>query len=292
MTQEKQAILSILFAGLLFTATGMFVKVLTPNLPAMEMVFARNFFGFVWIVVALWLNPPKTQQGGKPFVLFFRGFAGGTAMMAYFYNMSVMPLGTAFTFSATSPIFLALLGVIFAHQKVSLKVWIAIFVGFLGILLISNPTSISLSFSGFTLGIYSGLGAALAYLSIAKLSANYDTRVIIASLMLSGSILPLLTQLVPYEMYPIALFERFVMPSLWEWILIVGLGIVATYAQIYLTKAYSMGNPPIIGAMSYMTIFMATFAGILLGDKIPNLLVIIGMFLIALSGSLAAFGKK
>lgn len=67
---------------------------------------------------------------------------------------------------------------------------------------------------------------------------------------------------------------------------------VSTYAQIYLTKAYSMGNPPIIGVMSYMTIFMATFAGILLGDKVPNIFVIIGMLLIVLGGSLAAFGKK
>ncbi len=292
MKQESEAILSILFAGFLFTFMGMFVKVLTPNLPAMEIVFARNFFGLIWVMVALWFNPPKMQQGGKPFVLLFRGFAGGSAMMAYFYNMSVMPLGTAFAFSATSPIFLALLGVIFTHQKVALKVWIAIFIGFFGILLISNPTSISLSFSGLILGIYSGLGAALAYLSIVKLSKAYDTRVIIASLMLSGSILPLFTQLIPYEIYPIALFERFVMPTLWEWILILGLGVVSTYAQIYLTKAYSMGNPPIIGVMSYMTIFMATFAGILLGDKVPNIFVIIGMLLIVLGGSLAAFSKK
>ncbi len=292
MQSNQQAIIAMLLAALLFTCMGMFVKMLTPNLPVIEVAFARNFFGLIWIFVALIFKPPKAQQGGKPFILFFRGFAGGSAMMAYFYNMSVMPLGTAYAFSYTSPIFLALLSMIFVHERVSLRIWVAIFMGFGGILLISNPKSIDLSFFGFLIGIYSGIGAALAYLSIAELARNYDPRVIIGSLMLSGSILPLLTQCVSYESYPIALFEPFVMPNLQEWGLIFGLGVVSTYAQIYLTKAYSLGNPPLIGAISYITIFMATLAGILLGDQVPHGFVVIGMILIACGGILAAFSRK
>lgn len=292
MQSNNQAIIAMLLAALLFTFMGMFVKILTPNLPVMEVTFARNFFGLIWILIALLINPPKTKQGGKPFILFFRGFAGGSAMIAYFYNMSVMPLGTAYAFSYTSPIFLALLSMIFIHERVSLRIWIAIFMGFSGILLISNPKSIDLSFWGFLIGIYSGIGAALAYLSIAELAKNYDPRIIIGSLMLSGSILPLLAQCIPYEDYPIALLEPFIMPNLQEWLLILAFGIVSTYAQIYLTKAYSLGNPPLIGAISYITIFMATLAGIILGDQVPHGLVIIGMILIAGGGILAAFSKK
>lgn len=292
MESNKQAILAIFLAALLFTAMGMFVKVLTPNLPVIEVAFARNFFGLLWIVCALMLNPPKSQQGGKPFILFFRGFAGGSAMMAYFYNMSVMSLGTAYAFSYTSPIFLALLSVLFVHKRVSLKTWIAILMGFSGILLISNPQGTNLSLFGFLIGIYSGIGAALAYLSIAELAKNYDPRVIIGSLMFNGSILALLPQLVSYQDYPIALFEPFVMPNLKEWLLIIALGVVSTYAQIYLTKAYSLGNPPIIGAISYITIFMATLAGIILGDQVPHGFVVVGMILIACGGILAAFSRK
>lgn len=292
MSQNNKAILAMLLAACLFCIMGMFVKVLSPNMPVIEVAFARNLFGFLWIFIALLLNPPKNKQGGKPFVLFFRGFAGGSAMMAYFYNMSVMPLGLAFSFSYTSPIFLALISAIFIHDKVSLKLWIALFIGFFGILLISNPTSGDLSVVGFIIGIYSGVGAALAYLSIAKLAHFYDQRIIIGSLMFSGTLLPLLTLLVPYESYPIALFEPFIMPNLKEWILLLGLGVVSTYAQIYLTKAYGMGNPPLIGAISYVSIFLATLAGIILGDALPSFFVILGMLLIALSGILAVLSKK
>lgn len=292
MYQNKQAIIAMLIAALLFTFMGMFVKILTPNLPAIEVAFARNFFGLIWILIALLIKPPKTPQGGRPFILLFRGFAGGSAMMAYFYNMSVMPLGIAFAFSYTSPIFLALFSVFFIRQKVSFKVWIAIFLGFSGILLISNPQNLHLSLWGLTIGIYSGIGAALAYLSVAELAKNYDLRIIIGSLMFFGSILPLFTQLVPYENYPISLFMPFVMPTSKEWILILGLGVVSTYAQIYLTKAYGLGNPPLIGAISYVTIFMATLAGIILGDQIPHGFIIVGMVFIACGGILAALSSK
>lgn len=291
MDSNKQAILAILFAAVLFTAMGMFVKILTPNLPAMEVVFARNLFGLVWILGALLLKPPK-QIGGKPFVLALRGFAGGSAMLANFYNMSVMPLGTAYAFSYTSPIFLALFSVLFIHDKVSLKTWIAILLGFSGILLISNPKGTDLTFFGICIGLYSGIGAALAYLSITKLAKLYDTRIIILSLMLAGSFLPLLTQIIPNANNSIAIFEPFVMPNFKEFLLILALGFVSTYAQVYLTKAYTIGNPPVIGAISYSTILFATLAGIILGDKIPNALVILGMLLIICGGILAVLHKR
>ncbi|MCI5969048.1 DMT family transporter [Helicobacter sp.] len=288
---NQQAIIAIFLAAILFTAMGIFVKVLTPALPAMEVVFARNLFGLIWILGALLLKPPK-QTGGKPFVLALRGFAGGSAMLAYFYNISVMPLGTAYAFSYTSPIFIALFSVLFIRDKVTLKTWVAILLGFSGILLISNPKGTDLTFLGLCIGVYSGIGAALAYLSIAKLAKLYDSRVIILSLMLIGSLLPLLTQIVPYTSYPIALFEPFVMPNLKEFLLILALGLVSTYAQIYLTKAYSIGNPPIIGALSYSAIFLATLAGIALGDKTPNALVLSGMLLIICGGILAVLHKR
>lgn len=291
MDSNKQAIIAIFIAALLFTTMGMFVKILAPSLPAMEIVFARNLFGLLWILGALLLHPPK-QVGGKPLILALRGFAGGSAMLAYFYNMSIMPLGTAYAFSYTSPIFLALFSALFIHDKVSLKTWIAILLGFSGILLISNPKGTDLTFFGICIGLYSGIGAALAYLSIAKLAKLYDSRVIILSLMFIGTLLPLLTQVVPYTSYPIPLFEPFVMPDFKEFLLILALGLVSTYAQIYLTKAYTLGNPPIIGAISYNTIFLATLAGIALGDKIPNALVISGMLLIICGGILAVLHKR
>lgn len=290
MHQSKQAIFAIFLATILFSAMGMFVKILTPNLPAMEVVFARNLFGLIWILVALTLHPPK-HKGGKPLILALRGFAGGSAMLAYFYNMSIMPLGTAYAFSYTSPIFLALISALFIHDKVSAKTWIAIALGFIGILLISKPSGNNLTFIGLCIGLYSGLGAALAYLSIAKLAKIYDMRVIILSLMLVGSCLPLLTQAFPYAKYPIALFEPFVVPNFKEFLLLLALGLVSTYAQIYLTKAYTLGNPPIIGAISYSTILFATLIGILLGDSIPNASIIAGMLLIICGGILAVLHK-
>lgn len=289
---STQAIGAILIAAVLFTAMGAFVKILSQTLPSIEVAFFRNFFGLIWILVALYLHPPKQQTKGKPLVLFLRGFAGGSAIIAYFYNMSTMPLGTAYAFSLTSPIFLALFSILFLKQKVDLSVWVAIFIGFSGILLISNPKSIPLSFWGFLVGIYSGIGAALAYMSISQLAKYYDARIIVLSLMFWGSVLPLVCLCIPYSFAPIPLFESFVFPTFKEWLFIFGMGLVSTYAQIFLTKAYSLGSAPKIAAISYVNILFATIVGIMLGDVFPNLLIILGMVCITLGGILAVWKKR
>lgn len=290
----KEAIFAILLAALLFALMGMFVKDLSLRLPSVEVSFARNFFGLIWVVVALLLKPPIKGKytGGRPFVLALRGLAGGSAMIAYFYNMSVMPLGTAFAFSYTSPIFIAIMSIFIMKRGVSLGLWAAILCGFLGVLLISNPSASGLSAWGFAVGIYSGLGAAAAYMSVAELAKAYDPRVIIGSLMVFGSLLPLLLQLVPYELAPIACFERFVWPSAWDFVLLCGMGFVSTYAQIFLTKAYGLGYPPVIAAFSYAAIFFATFGGIILGDRAPQFFVILGMICIVLGGILAGKSRS
>ncbi|MDY3113952.1 MAG: DMT family transporter [Helicobacter sp.] len=291
-SNQKSAIFAILAAAILFTAMGVFVRLLSPTLPIMEITFFRNFISAVIICASLFYNPPQAQIGGKPFVLFLRGFCGGSAMLAYFYNISTLSLGTAYAFSYTSPIFLAFFSVIFLHKKVSLRVWVAIFLGFSGILLISNPSGEGLSLIGFLIGIYSGIGAALAYFSITKLANLYDPRIIILSLALNGSALCVLTQFVPHSLFAIPLFEAFVLPSFKEIFLLLGLGLVSNYAQIFLTKAYTIGDPPTIGAISYSTILFATLAGILLGDAIPSYCVFLGIFLIIGGGVLAAFAKR
>ena len=113
------------------------------------------------------------HTGGKPLLLLFRGTMGFLALLAYFYNIANIPLGDAVTFSKTAPIFTAVFAWLFLGEKLSSSGWFAVFIGFGGILLITQPTM------GFTkydlLGIFSGVGAALAYTSVRELRNFYDT---------------------------------------------------------------------------------------------------------------------
>jgi drug/metabolite transporter (DMT)-like permease len=172
--QLNKGVKYMLLASFIFAIMGAFAKLASEHMSSLEVVFFRNVFGVVFIGYALY-KTPMVQSGGKPFLLFFRGLMGFLALLAYFYNVAHIPLGDAMTYSKTAPIFTALFAWFFLKEKLPLSAWISVFIGFCGILLISQPSGIGLGKYDL-LGIFSGIGAALAYTSIRELKNYYDTR--------------------------------------------------------------------------------------------------------------------
>jgi drug/metabolite transporter (DMT)-like permease len=127
----------MLFASFLFALMGAVAKELSNSMSSVEVSFFRNVFGVFIILFALYRKPPK-QIGGKPWLLFFRGFAGFVSLLMFFYMISVVPLGEAMTFSKTSTIFTAVLAYVFLKEKLGIKGWIGVFIGFIGIVFITK----------------------------------------------------------------------------------------------------------------------------------------------------------
>ena len=91
----------MLVASFTFAIMGAFAKLASQHMPSLEVVFFRNIAGVVLVGFAV-LKTPMVQKGGKPLLLFFRGFMGFTALLAFFYNIAHIPLGDAMTYSKTS----------------------------------------------------------------------------------------------------------------------------------------------------------------------------------------------
>ncbi len=83
----------------------------------------------------------------------------------------------------------------------------------------------------------------------------------------------------------------FIIPKLDDWIYIILLGIFSTYAQIYMTKAYTFAKAGIIGTISYSNIVFSIILGLLWGDAFPSMLIILGIILIVISGILVSSKK-
>ncbi|WP_370583472.1 DMT family transporter [Nitratiruptor sp. YY08-14] len=280
----------MLIASVLFAGMGVFAKLLSQNLPSLEVVFFRNVFG-VLLVGASLLHTPMTHEGGRPWLLFFRGFIGFLALLMFFYDIAHIPLGEAMTYSKTSPIWTAIFAFIFLHEALSPRQWAAVFLGFFGIVFITDP--FRTPFDKYDLlGILSGMGAALAYTSVRELKRYYDTRAIVLSFMGVGTIGPVVLMLLaPYiESQELDfMFASFVMPKGVLWIQIVAMGVLATFAQIFMTKAYGVTKAGIVGAVSYSNIAFSILFGLLfLGDPIPEFVKILGIILIVISGILVA----
>ena len=295
MLNIDRGILFMLLASLSFAVMGGFAKVVSQVLPPVEVTFFRNVFGVVLVGFAIYKSPLK-QIGGRPFLLLFRGTMGFMALLAYFYIIAYIPLGEAVTYNKTSPLFVALFAYFFLKEKLTPWAIVAIVVGFIGIALISMPEEGSFTFNKYTmLGIFSGLGAALAYTSIRELRQYYDTRAIVMSFMGVGTIAPVLLMLVTHYLEtPKSLdfmFAEFVMPQGVIWLYVLIMGLSATASQLLMTKAYELTKAGIVGTISYSNIVFALIIGTLLGDSIPTPLKFLGILLVIISGLLVALAK-
>jgi drug/metabolite transporter (DMT)-like permease len=292
MQNLNQGVKYMLLASLMFAFMGAFAKLASQSLSSLEVVFFRNLAGVILIGIAV-LKKPMIHEGGKPLLLLFRGTMGFLALLAFFYNIAHISLGDAMTYSKTSPIFTAIFAWLFLNEKLSLKGWGAILLGFVGILFITQPNGIGFSKYDI-LGIFSGVGAALAYTSIRELRNFYDTRAIVLSFMGVGTVGPIILFLIsPYFKIPELDFMlgEFVMPEGIVWVYVIGMGVFATISQMLMTKAYSETKAGIVGAISYTNILFSIIVGVMLGDSLPSMLTSFGIALIVLSVLMVAKAK-
>ena len=282
----------MLIASFTFAIMGAFAKLASESMSSLEVVFFRNIAGVIIVGLAV-LKKPMNHKGGKPFLLLFRGFMGFVALLAFFYNIAHISLGDAMTYSKTSPIFTAIFAWLFLSEKLSTKAWMAIFIGFVGIVFITQPSGIG--FSKYDLlGIFSGVGAALAYTSVRELKSYYDTRAIVLSFMSVGTIGPIVLFLIsPYLNLPEFdfMFGEFVMPHGIVWFYVFGMGVLATLSQVLMTKAYGETKAGIVGAVSYTNILFSIIVGLFLGDALPSFMTTVGIVLIVLAGIMVAKAK-
>ncbi len=293
LSKVDRGVLYMLVSALISALNGAIAKVLSDDISALEIVFFRNLLGVLFLLVMLKHTPTKLPGGQLP-LLILRGLLGFSAMILFFYTITTIPLGIAITLNKTSPLFVSVLAFFLLQEHLSKKGVLALFIGFIGVLLITKPVGLTLSYEYF-LGILGGFLAAAAYTTIKKIKHIYDARVIVLSFMTSGAVIPLLLFIVaPYINPPEAisfLFVDFELPTtLRTWTLILAMGIISTLSQWLLTKAYSLSRAGIIGVVSYTNIPFAIGFGYMLGDAFPDFWTFCGIGLIVLGGLLVKKG--
>ncbi|MBN2782454.1 MAG: DMT family transporter [Campylobacterales bacterium] len=293
-TDLDRGIIFMLASALISALNGAVTKILADDMSALEIVFFRNLIGIALIFYALKHTPP-TLSGGKLHLLITRGVLGFLAMILFFYTITTIQLGEAITLNKTSPLFVSIIAFYLLGEHLNKKTILALLVGFLGVVFITKPFGMSLSYEHL-LGVLGGFFAASAYATIKKIKDIYDSRVIVLSFVVVGSIIPAILFLVAPHIQPPAnlafLFPEFVYPfSLKVWMLIIFMAFISTLSQWLLTKAYSFSNASIIGVISYTNIPFAIGFGYALGDAFPDNYTLFGILLIVLGGVLVSKSK-
>ncbi len=284
LSNLQLAIIYMVFASFLFALTMGFAKLLSVSMGALEVTFWRNAIGLIVVGITLF-HTPINNIGGKPYTLLFRGVIGTIALLTFFYTIGATTLSSAIVYAKTEPIFTALLAFFLLKEKLKFSSYVAIFIGFFGVVILSGMEWNLLH----AMGILTGFLSALAYISVRNLSPFYDERSIVLSFMICGTVIPLILMISGHFFVFETLepfFTPFVVPSLIDFVWIILMGIAAAFGQIYMTRAYFYAKAGIVSAVSYSIVLFATIFGIILGDTLPTLTILVGGAMIILSGIL------
>lgn len=283
----------MLGASFFFALMSAVSKWLSRDFHIVQLVFFRNIIGVLLIGSSIVQRPMK-QTGGKSGLLIFRGVVGTLSLYLLFYAIQNLGLGRASAYQYTYPIFLAFLSWLFLGEKLNLTEWVAILLGFAGILFVFRP-DLSMPLRNHMIGLGNALLTAVAYLAIRQLGQVYDTRAIVLSFMLSGIILPVFSMVIgtyfPNDQLDF-LIGTFKWPAtLMHWLGFLVLGITAMIGQIMMTQSFTFDKAGRIAAVGYSNILFALIFGLLMGESIPAVATLFGMALIIGGGLLVSLSK-
>tara|TARA_Y100000588_G_scaffold279077_1_gene295879 strand:- start:49 stop:930 length:882 start_codon:yes stop_codon:yes gene_type:complete len=242
------------------------------NYPVGEVLFFRGFFG----LIPLFFLIPKERyfnfyKTNRPFLHFKRCAAGLFAIVAIFIALRELPLATVVSITFASPIFTTIFSIFLLSEKVGLYRWLAVLVGFIGIIVISEPGFSSMNIYYFYPIIFC-LG--LSYVAIAIKQLSVSEPVWLISFYFSISIMILSFFTIP---------QGWLLPSIKDLFLLSLLGILGGLANLWLTQSYKFSDVSLVTPLKYLALVFAIIFGYLIWDEIPTLRTLIGSLLVIIS---------
>ena len=254
-----------------FSVMDLIVK-WSDNYPLGQVIFFRGFFGLVLYYFVI----PKERLKDfyftrRPMLHFSRCFFGLLALLSIFTALRNLPLATVVSISFAAPIFTTIFSIFFLSEKVGYFRWLAVFVGFVGIIIISEPGFSSLNVY-YIFPVIFVLGMSYVAISIRQLSSTEPVWLI--SLYFSAVITLAGLFTIPYG---------WLMPNLKDLILLSFIGIFGGVANLWLSQSYKFSEVSLVTPLKYLALVFAIIFGYLIWDEIPTIKTLIGATLVIVS---------
>lgn len=265
-------------ASFCFACMGVCVKLAAESFSAAEIVFYRSAISLLLMVGLLRLRGIVIATPHWRFQL-LRAGSGFVSLLLYFYAITLLPLATAVTLSYTSPLFLTLYLGWFGKMRLRGGMLAALSLGFLGVVLLLQPTLAAEQIAGGLIGLGSGITAGLAYYNVRELGARgeREERTVFYFSLLS-TVASALWMLL-FEFHPVGAGDA---------VLLFGVAAFATLAQLAMTRAYKRGKPFVAASLAYSTVVFASLFGMAIWGETLSLAAWLAIALIVASGIFAA----
>ena len=280
LTKNQIGVLYMVGSVVCFSVMDICVKWLD-YYPVGQVLFLRFFIGFIPIFFIIPRDKLLTfYKTSRPGLHTFRAISGAAAIIALFIGLRELPLADVVSLTFGGPIFVTVASIFFLSEKVGIKRWSAVFLGFIGMLLIVQPAFIDLNFYYVTPIVFCVFFAcvAISVRSLSKTEPNYRIAFYFTVLC---SILGLAT----------IFTGDWILPTKIDFIIFMIMGLCGSIANLLLTQSYRLAEASLVTPIKYLSLIFAIVFGFLIWSEIPKLLTIFGALLV-ITSSLIIFTRE
>jgi len=268
-----KAITLNLLAWIMLPIMDGFAKYLSSTIPVLQITWSRYFFT---VVIALpvmliffrknfkWTEQPKLQL--------IRGLLLFCANILFFYSISVISLAKALTLAFIAPLIVTILSPFFLGEKVGIRRWLAVIVGFFGSLIVLRPGIVEMnlaSIAALGTGVLYGF-----YLIVTKKLHQSDHPLL--TLLLTGVVGAIIGSLIVPSIW--------VQPSIQEWYMMFAIGFFASIGHLFLILSLKYADASKLAPFGYFEIITNIIIGYYYFNHFPDTWTFLGLSIIILSG--------
>ena len=252
----------------LFAVMMTLIKLVGSSIAMPQILVVRQVVMTAILLVIVGRSLPELLKTDRPGLQVARGAFSLGAMFAGFTAIVHMPMAEATALGFSQVLFVTLAAIVVLHEVVDRRRWIALAIGFCGVLIMLRPTGDALNPYAILSIVGAVFGAGIT-ITVRVLGDRENTLTIL----LWQGVIILLALVVPAWL-------TWQQPTPQQWVWMIGLGVVGLGAQFLITKAYQIGEASALAPLDFIRLVLATLSGYLVFAEVPTLTTIIGATLV------------
>ena len=279
-TPVMRGIVLMCLSTIAFSIMHGLVRFVSEVLPPFQIAFFRNIFGLAFLLPLLMRSRfaiLRTKQIGLHAL---RGVINMAAMLMFFTALAISPIAKVTALGFTAPIFMAILAVLVLGERFRIYRWSAIFLGFVGMLIILRPGLVAID-TGALLVIGSAALWAVAMIIIKIQSRTESSLTIVA-----------------YMGIFLGVFS--IAPAVWVWQpfglqtlgFMVLIGLFGSIAQMAISESLKETDSTALMPFDFLKLIWTAMIGVWFFSEIPDIYTWIGATVIFLSGLFIAIRER
>ena len=264
-----------------FSLSDAMIKLAGRHTTVFEIAFFVTLFSIIPIIASKpaelkWRNVMKMN---RPWVVHLRGISGTLGGMCAIYSFTHLPLAEAYALIFLIPLIVTLLSVLILREPVGIRRWLAVALGFVGILMVVRP-----GFREITPAHVAGLGiaffGAITIIALRTLSTS-ENRTTIMSIV------------IPYALIAngVMMLSQFQWPDRSLMLTLLAAGILTGIGHFCITTATRLTPANLVAPVQYSQIIWAVVFGWLIFSELPDVWTVAGLVIVGISG-LATFIRE